>query len=53
MNTEHEKKPSRGIYALPLLMALPVAAGMIIAAYMAWPTLQKLMNILIKMVVRP
>lgn len=53
MNTEHEKKPSRGIYALPLLMALPVAAGVIFAVHLAWPTLQKLMNILIKLVVRP
>ena len=46
------KKQKAGVYLLPLAAALPVTAGMILAAYKAWPMVQKLVGLLIRMVVK-
>ena len=51
MSTNTQKKKA-GVYLLPLAAALPVAAGMILAAYKAWPVVQKLVGLLIRMVVK-
>ena len=52
MNTEKERKPGKGLYFLPLLMAVPVLAAAALAMVRFGPKILKLLNILIKVVVR-
>ncbi len=52
MNTEKGKKRDSGLYLLPLLMAAPVLAAAALAAVRFGPKILKLLNILIKVVVR-
>ena len=52
MNTEKRKTPGAGLYLLPLVMALPIAAAMTLVLQRAWPSVHKLVSILIKLVVR-
>ena len=51
MNTK-TKKAKAGVYLLPLAVALPIAAAMAYAVLRAWPVMQKLAGILIRMVVK-
>ena len=46
------KKAKAGVYLLPLAVALPIAAAMAYAVLRAWPVMQKLAGILIRMVVK-
>ena len=46
------KKPGRGLYFLPLLLAAPMLAAAALAVLHYGPRIQKLLNILIKMVVK-
>ena len=46
------KKRHTGVYLLPLAVALPIAAAMILAAFKAWPIIQKLAGLLVRMVVK-
>ena len=52
MSTDKGRKQGRGIYLLPLITAVPIAAAMAAAAVMFWPEVHKLLNILIKLAVR-
>ena len=52
VNTEKRKNPGVGLYLLPLMMALPIAAAMTLVLQRAWPSVHKLVSILIKLVVR-
>ena len=45
-------KPGRGLYFLPLLLAAPMLAAGALAVLRYGPRVQKLLNILIKMVVK-
>ncbi len=52
MSTKTGKKPGRGLYFLPLLLAAPMLAAGALAVLRYGPRVQKLLNILIKMVVK-
>ena len=52
MSTEKKKKPGAGLYFLPLLIASPLILGMVAAAVRYWPKIHKLLNIMIKLVVK-
>ena len=52
MSTKTGKKPSRGLYFLPLLLAAPMLAAGALAILRYGPRIGKLLNILIKMVVK-
>ncbi len=52
MNTEKRKKPGAGLYLLPFLLAAPVLAAAALAIVRFGPKILKLLNILIKVVVR-
>ena len=52
MSTKAGKKPGTGLYLLPLLTALPMTAVMAAAVWRFWPQIQKLFNILMKLVVK-
>ncbi len=52
VSTETRKKPGRGIYLLPLAVAVPAAAAILYAGIRFWPKVYQLINILIKVVVR-
>lgn len=52
MSIKSEKKPSAGLYLLPLVTAVPMVAAMTAAVWHFWPQIQKLFNILIKLVVK-
>ena len=47
-----EKRPGRGIYLLPAAIAAPVAAAVLLAVIRFWPTIRKLLSIVIKLVVK-
>ena len=47
-----EKKPGAGIFLLPLAMVAPIIAGTVLVSVRLWPHIQKLLNLLIKLVVR-
>lgn len=47
-----KKKNGFGLYLMPLVMALPIAAGMALVVHRFWPTIHKLLSILIKLVVK-
>ena len=51
MSTE-KKKTGSGLYFLPLLIASPFILGLILAAVRFGPKIRKLLNILIKLVVK-
>ena len=52
MSIKTEKKPGAGIFLLPLAMAAPIIAGTVLVSVRLWPHIQKLLNLLIKLVVR-
>ena len=52
VSTKTEKKPGAGLYLLPLAMAAPIIAATAFVFIRFWPHAQKLLNILIKLVVR-
>ncbi len=52
MSIKTPSKPGIGIYLLPAAVAAPVAVLMILAALRFWPTIHKLLSIVVKMVVR-
>ena len=52
MSIEAGRKQGRGIYFLPLLAAAPIIAAMAAAVIRFWPEVHKLLNIMIKLVVR-
>ncbi len=52
MNTKAKVKKGRGIYALPFLAALPMILAMAFAVLRFWPSLRKLISIMMKLVVR-
>ena len=52
VSTKTGKKPGRGLYFLPLLLAAPMLAAGVLAVLRYGPRVQKLLNILIKMVVK-
>ncbi len=52
VSIKSEKKPSAGLYLLPLVTAVPMVAAMTAAVWHFWPQIQKLFNILIKLVVK-
>ena len=52
VSTEAGRKQGRGIYFLPLLAAAPIIAAMAAAVIRFWPEVHKLLNIMIKLVVR-
>ncbi len=52
MSTEREHKPGKGIYLLPLAVAAPIAAAAVFAVLRFWPTIHKLLSIVIKLVVK-
>ena len=45
-------KPGKGIYLLPLAVAAPVAAAVALGVLRFWPTIHKLLSIVIKLVVK-
>ena len=47
-----ENRPGRGIYLLPAAIAAPVAAAVLLAVIRFWPTIRKLLSIVIKLVVK-
>lgn len=51
MSTKTEK-PGKGIYLLPLAVAAPVAAAVALGVLRFWPTIHKLLSIVIKLVVK-
>ncbi len=52
MSTEKNRKPGTGVYFLPLLVAAPILAAATLGIWRFGPKLLKLLNILIKMVVK-
>ena len=52
VSTEREHKPGKGIYLLPLAVAAPIAAAAVFAVLRFWPTIHKLLSIVIKLVVK-
>ncbi len=52
MSTEAKKKKAAGTFFLPLAVAVPIAAGMILVLNRVWPAIHKLVSILIKLVVK-
>ncbi len=52
MSTKTERKPGRGIYLLPLAVAVPIAAAAAAVFIRFWPTVHKLLSIMIKLVVK-
>ncbi len=52
MSIKTGKKSGRGLYFLPLLLAAPMLAAAALAVFRYGPRIQKLLNILIKMVVK-
>jgi len=52
VNTEKKKVCKPGLYFLPLVIAVPVAAAMILAVNRVWPYAHKMLSILIKLVVK-
>ena len=50
IKTEH--KPGRGIYFLPLAVAAPIAFAAAFVLIRFWPTVHKLLSIVIKLVVK-
>lgn len=45
-------KPGKGLYLLPLTVAIPIITVMILAILRFWPEMRKLLSILIKLVVK-
>ena len=52
MSIKTGNKPGRGLYFLPLLLAAPMLAAAALAVLRYGPRIQKLLNLLIKLVVR-
>ncbi len=52
VSIKREHKPGKGIYLLPLAMAAPIAAVAVFAVLRFWPTIHKLLSIVIKLVVK-
>ena len=52
VSTEKRKAPGAGLYFLPLVTALPIAAVMALALHRIWPFVHKMVSILMKLVVR-
>lgn len=52
MSIKTKRKPGLGLYFMPLVMALPIVAVMALAVSRLWPTLHKLLSIMIKLVVK-
>ena len=52
MSIKTERRPGKGIYLLPFVMAAPIAAAAALAVLRFWPTIHKLMSIVIKLVVK-
>ena len=51
MSTKKER-PGKGIYLLPLMVAAPAALAAVLAVWRFWPTIHKLLSIVIKLVVK-
>ena len=47
-----ERRPGKGIYLLPFAVAAPIAAAAAAAVVRFWPTIRKLLSIVIKLVVK-
>lgn len=52
MSIKTSTKPGKGLYFLPLTVAIPIIAVMILAILRFWPEMRKLLSILIKLVVK-
>ena len=52
VSTEKKKKPGIGIYFLPLAAAVPVVAALAVVLSRVWPSIHKMVSILIKLVVK-
>ena len=52
MSTEKGKKPGTGLYFLPLALAAPILGAAALGIIRFGPKIVKLLNILIKVVVR-
>ena len=52
MSIKTERRPGKGIYRLPFAVAAPIAAAAAAAVVRFWPTIRKLLSIVIKLVVK-
>ena len=52
MSIKTERRPAKGIYLLPFAVAAPIAAAAALAVVRFWPTIRKLLSIVIKLVVK-
>ena len=52
MSIKTKRKPGPGLYLMPMAAALPIVAVVALAVSRIWPTLHKLLSIMIKLVVK-
>ena len=51
MSTKTSTRPGKSLYFLPLTVAVPIVAVILLAVLRFWPEIRKLLSILIKLVV--
>ena len=52
MSTKTSTRPWKSLYFLPLTVAIPIVAVILLAVLRFWPEIRKLLSILIKLVVK-